>query len=112
MNPHKPGGVNTKHADYNMNKKLLKTSVNKTWALVLRASQQVDLNFKQQKELYLALNAIRDNWPENDSYNGKANWMYELVSMSGILSIPPRKPKDMEVIMQYCQLLLHYLDSD
>ena len=95
-----------------MDKKLLKTSLNTIWALVLLANQKKDLNFNQLKELRAALNTIRDNWSEDDGNYGRATRMCEWIDTSGILSVPPRKPQGTEGIMQDCQLLQRYLDSN
>jgi len=94
-----------------MDKEILKKSLNIVWALVYRSTQQ-DLDFKKLAELRLALSAIRNDWPEDDNHRGRANLMCDWVEMAGILPVPPRKPRHTEAIMQNCQLLQHYLDSN
>jgi len=94
-----------------MDKELLKTSLIKIWTLVYRATQQ-DLDFKKLEELRIALKIIRDNWPGDDSQNGRANLMCDWVDMAGILSVPSRKPQDTEAIMQDCRFLQRYLESN
>jgi len=100
MNPHDPESVN---------KKLLKTSLSTVWSHVYIAALR-DLDLKKIQELRVAISDIRSNWPENDSYYGRANLMCEWVAISGILSEPPRKPRGTEAIMQDCQILGRYLD--
>ena len=94
-----------------MDKELLKTSLNSVWALVYRAAQH-DLDYKKLEELRWALSTIRNGWPDDDTHFGRANLMCDWVDMSGILSVPSRKPQDTEAIMQDCQFLQRYLESN
>lgn len=94
-----------------MDKIVLKSALSDIWALVYLATTR-DLNLEQLDKLRDAVSAIDRDWPQTDARRGRASMVCGDVRSSGILSLPPRKPKGTEGIMGECQVLQLYLDSN
>jgi hypothetical protein len=92
-------------------KQQLKESLSRTWALVYRATQVPYLAEEQIGELKEALRVISEGMQGDDYFNRRASYLCDRVHMTGILSVPSRKPTDAEEILSECQWLQRHLDK-
>lgn len=95
-----------------MTKQQLKEALSVIWATVYRATQVPYLTEDQTAELRNALGVISVGMEGDDYFNRRASYLHDCVRMSGILSVPSRKPKGTEEILGECQLLQRHLDRD
>jgi hypothetical protein len=70
------------------------------------------LSEEQTSKLNEALRVISTGIDGDEYFDGRALFLAQCVSMSGILSIPSLKPKDAEEIMKVCESLQRYLDRE
>lgn len=93
-----------------MTKQQLKEALNVIWALVYRATLVPYLSEEETSKLYEALRVISTGIDGDRYFGGQALFLNQCVNLSGILSIPSRKPEGTEEILRVCEVLQRHLD--
>lgn len=92
-------------------KAVLKSALSSIWAIVYRSSQIENLSLSQIEELQYSMNVISHGRPNDPYFRGRVSLIVGAIRTSGLLSIPPRRPKGYEGIMKDCDHLQQYLDN-
>jgi len=93
-------------------KQQLKEALSAIWALVYRASQVGYLDHEGTPKLQEALHVLSAGREGDEYFNRWASHVHDCVRISGLLSIPARKPTSTEEIMADCERLQRHLDRD
>jgi hypothetical protein len=92
-----------------MDSSALRSALTKISSLVDCGSQTA-LNLPQLAELRKSVDALA-RWPQDDPGFGRASWLATSVNLSGILSVPQKRPSLPDQIVSDCHFLLSYLDA-
>ena len=77
---------------------------------LVRNAAHHELNINQLFELRALLHDIKNEWPMGDPFYMKAHSFSDAVHISGIVSIPQRRPEHVQDILDECKSLMRHLD--